>query len=232
VPIVPGAILFDLVNGGDKDWGDETPYRALGAKAVANASEDFALGNAGAGYGATAGIYKGGLGSASAVTEDGLTIGAIVAVNSLGSPLIPGSDVFWAFPFERNKEFGGRRLKTDVTVDLDLPSDMKGAAPRENTTIAIVATDADLTRVELARLAVMAADGFARALRPVHTPFDGDIVFAVSTAKHKMGEARPREVMRLGSIAADTLTRAIARGVYEAKTLGTAKSYRDIFKGE
>jgi L-aminopeptidase/D-esterase-like protein len=232
VPIVPGAILFDLVNGGDKDWGDETPYRVLGVKAVTNAALDFTLGNSGAGYGATAGLYKGGLGSASAATEDGFTVGAIVAVNSLGSPIMPGSDVFWAFPFERNREFGGRRLKTDVMVDLDLPSDMKGAAPRENTTIAIVATDANLTRIELARLAVMAADGFARALRPVHTPFDGDIVFAVSTAKRKLGEPRAREVMRLGSIAADTLTRAIARGVFEAKSLGTAKSYSDIFKGE
>jgi len=232
VPIVPGAILFDLVNGGDKAWGEETPYRALGAKAVTNAALDFALGNAGAGYGATAGIYKGGLGSASAATEDGFIVGAIVAVNSVGSPVMPGSDVFWAFPFEQNREFGGRRLKTNITVDLDLPPDMKGAAPRENTTIAIVATDADLTRVELARLAVMAADGFARALRPVHTPFDGDIVFAVSTAKRKLNEPRAREVMRLGSIAADTLARAIARGVYEAKTLGTTKGYRDLFKGD
>jgi L-aminopeptidase/D-esterase-like protein len=232
VPIVPGAILFDLMNGGAKDWGEETPYRALGAKAVVNASLDFALGNAGAGYGATAGIYKGGLGSASAVTEDGVTVGAIVAVNSVGSPLIPGSDVFWSFPFEQNREFGGRRLKTDITLDLDLPPDMKGAAPRENTTIAIVATDADLESVELSRVAVMAADGFARALRPVHTPFDGDIVFAVSTAKRNLNAPRPRDVMRLGSIAADCLARAIARGVYEAKTLGTAKSYRDLFKGD
>ena len=231
VPIVPGAILFDLTNGGEKDWGDETPYRALGRKAVESASSDFALGNAGAGFGAAAGLYKGGLGSASAVTEDGVTVGAIVAVNSVGSPLIPGSDVFWAFPFEQNGEFGGRRLKTDVQIDLDLPPDMKGARPRENTTIAIVATDAELERVELARLAVMAADGFARALRPVHTPFDGDIVFAVSTAKRMLGAERARDVMRLGSIAADCLTRAVARGVYEAETLGNVKSYRELFKG-
>jgi L-aminopeptidase/D-esterase-like protein len=140
--------------------------------------------------------------------------------------------VFWSFPFEQNREFGGRRLKTDITLDLDLPPDMKGAAPRENTTIAIVATDADLESVELSRVAVMAADGFARALRPVHTPFDGDIVFAVSTAKRNLNAPRPRDVMRLGSIAADCLARAIARGVYEAKTLGTAKSYRDLFKGD
>ncbi len=232
VPIVPGAILFDLVNGGDKNWGEETPYRALGLRAVTSAGLDFALGNAGAGYGATAGAYKGGLGSASAVTDDGITIGAIAAVNSLGSPLMPGTGVFWAFPFEQNGEFGGNRLQEDISADLDLPADMKGARPRENTTIAIVATDADLHRLELARLAIMAADGFARALRPVHTPFDGDVVFAVSTAKRRLGDARAREVMRLGSIAADCIARAIARGVYEATTLGTARSYRDIFKGD
>src|SRR5579862_1554603 len=121
VPIVPGAILFDLANGGDKEWGGEPPYRALGRRAAENASLDFALGNAGAGFGATAGIYKGGLGSASAVTDDGLTVGAIVAVNAVGSPLIPGTDVFWAFPFEQSGEFGGRRLKADVPLDLDLP---------------------------------------------------------------------------------------------------------------
>jgi L-aminopeptidase/D-esterase-like protein len=230
VPIVSGAILFDLANGGDKEWGDEPPYRALGRKACENASLDFALGNAGAGFGATAGIYKGGLGSASAVADD-ITVGAIVAVNSVGSPLIPGTDVFWAFPFERNREFGGRRLKGDVAFDPDLPPDMKGARPLENTTIAIVATDAQMSRVELQRLAIMAADGFARALRPVHTPFDGDIVFAVSTGKHALPGIRPREIMRVGSIAADCLARAIARGVYEAKSLGNAKSYREFFGG-
>ena len=230
VPIVPGAILFDLMNGGDKAWGEETPYRVLGQRAAEAAEQDFALGNAGAGLGAVAGVYKGGLGSASSLTDDGFTVGALVAVNALGSPLIPGTDVFWAHPFERNNEFGGRRLKGDVAFDLDLPSDMKGARAAENTTIAIVATDASLDRSELARLAVMAADGFARALRPVHTPFDGDVVFAVSTAKKPGGGAL--SAMRLGSIAADCMARAIARGVYEAQSLGTTKSYQDTFKGE
>ena len=230
VPIVSGAILFDIANGGDKEWGDTPPYRELGYRAVENASLDFALGNAGAGMGATAGSYNGGLGSASAVTDDGFTVGALAAVNSLGSPLIPGTDVFWAFPFEQNAEFGGRRLRGALPqLDLDLPPDMKGARPLENTTIAIVATDAALTRVELKRFAIMAQDGFARALRPVHTPFDGDLVFAVSTAKRPIGEARQQEVMRLGAIAADTLARAIARGVYEAESLGELKSYREIW---
>jgi L-aminopeptidase/D-esterase-like protein len=228
VPIVSGAILFDLANGGDKEWGDTPPYRALGYRAVETASLDFALGNAGAGFGATAGAYKGGLGSASAVTDDGFTIGALVAVNALGSPLIPGTDMFWAFPFEQNGEFGGRRLKEIPQLDLDLPRDMKGGRPLENTTIAIVAIDAALTRVELKRLAIMAHNGFARALRPVHTPFDGDLLFAVATMKRPIGEARQQEIMRLGAIAADTLARAIARGVYAAESLGELKSFRDM----
>jgi L-aminopeptidase/D-esterase-like protein len=216
VPIVPGAILFDLANGGDKDWGDETPYRALGARAAEGAGLDFALGRAGAGYGAMAGKYKGGLGSASIVTDDGITVGALVAVNAVGSPYIPGTDVFWAFPFEQDGEFGGRRPAGDLAFDLDLPADMRGARAMENTTIAVVATDAALERVELMRIAVMAADGFARALRPVHTPFDGDLVFALSTHKRELAGMRAREVLRLGHLAADCLARAIARGVHEA----------------
>ena len=233
VPVVSGAILFDLANGGDKEWGDTPPYRTLGLAAVENASEDFKLGNVGAGLGAMAGAYKGGLGSASAMTDDGITIGAIAAVNSVGSPLIPNTNVFWASPLEMNTEFGGRRLAADfVQKDFDLPFDMKGARPRENTTIAIVATDAALTRIELKRVAIMAADGFARALRPVHAPFDGDLVFAVTTGKVKISEQRQRDVMRIGTIAADCLSRAIARGVHEAQTLGAMKSYNDTFKGE
>ena len=233
VPVVPGAIVFDLANGGDKNWGETPPYRALGRQAAQNASLDFALGNAGAGFGATAGTYKGGLGSASAVTEDGFTIGAIVVVNAVGSPVIPGTDVFWAFPFEQGGEFGGRRPRADfAAIDLDLPPDMKGArTPGANTTIAIVATDAALTRVELKRVAIMASDSFARALRPVHTPFDGDTVFAISTGNHAISEPRPRDVARLGGIAADVLSRAIARGVYEAQSLGQARSYKAQFMG-
>jgi L-aminopeptidase/D-esterase-like protein len=230
VPIVPAAILFDLVNGGNKEWGEEPPYRALGRKAMAAASADFHLGNAGAGLGATAGIYKGGLGSASIALEDGVTVGAIAAANPLGSPLIPGTNIFWAWPLEQNKEFGGRTPQGPLApVDLDLPSDMRGARARAHTTIAIVATDAEISRIDLKRIAIMAADGFARALRPVHTPFDGDVVFALATGKKKLAEPGPRAIMRLGSLAADCLARAIARGVYEAQSLGALKSYRETF---
>jgi len=229
-PIVPAAILFDLVNGGDKNWGAEPPYRALAISAANAAGETFALGNAGAGYGALAGIYKGGLGSASAVAG-GLTMGALVAANPVGSPVIPGSDVFWSFPFEQGSEFGGRRPGGAFgSVPLELPPDMKGAArPRENTMIAVVATDADVTRNELKRIAIMAHDGMARAVRPSHTQFDGDTVFAVSTARRALGTERERAVLYLGSLAADCLARAIARGVYEAETIGNLRAYRDVF---
>ncbi|HEY2445046.1 MAG TPA: P1 family peptidase [Rhizomicrobium sp.] len=230
-PIVPGAIIFDLANGGNKNWGLTPPYRALAVAAVERAGPDFALGNAGAGLGAIAGAYKGGTGSASVVTEDGFTIGALAIVNAVGSPIIPYTDVFWAFPFEWESEFGGRRLKPDfVPVDSSLPPDMK-MPPREgaNTTIAVIATDADLSRVELKRLAIMAADGFARALRPVHTPFDGDTVFALATAKRPLAEPRAFAIMQLGHAAADCLARAIARGVYEAASLGEMQGYHDRF---
>jgi len=228
-PIVPGAIIFDLANGGEKNWGARPPYRALALAAAESAGVDFRLGNAGAGFGATAGIYKGGTGSASVVTEAGHTIGALAIVNSVGSPIIPCTDVFWAFPFEQDEEFGGRHPAANFrSVDAGLPPDMKNI-PRAgaNTTIAVVATDADLTRAELRRLAIMAADGFARALRPAHAPFDGDTVFALATAKRRLGDPRPYELMGIGNAAADCMARAIARGVYEAETLGDMRSYRD-----
>lgn len=230
-PIVPGAILFDLANGGDKNWGLVPPYRALSIAAVEGAGVEFALGNAGAGFGAMAATYKGGTGSASVITDDGFTVGALAIVNSVGSPVIPYTDVFWAFPFEQAGEFGGRRLPEDFgSVEPVLPPDMKGAARAgANTTIAVIATDAELARVELMRLSIMAADGMARALRPAHAPFDGDTIFALSTARRPLGDMRQISVMQLGNAAADCLARAIARGVYEAKTLGEMRSYRDTF---
>ena len=140
VPIVPGAIVFDLLNGGDKDWGRFPPYRDLGYAAAANAGHDFALGNTGAGLGATTVNLKGGLGSASATTRDGATVGAIVIVNAVGSVTVGDGPHFWAAPFEQNGEFGGRGLPSAMPADA-LNVRLKGGA-RENTTIALVATDA------------------------------------------------------------------------------------------
>jgi L-aminopeptidase/D-esterase-like protein len=230
IPIVPAAVIFDFYGEASFAAG-ANPYARLGREAVAAAGLQFALGNAGAGVGALAGAYKGGTGSASAVIDDAVTVGALAVVNSAGSPIIPGTDVFWAFPFEQGDEYGGRRLAgRSPPMDLDLPPDAKARLrPGQNTTVAIVATDAELSSMELKRVAIMASDGFARALRPVHTPFDGDTLFALSTAKRSLPGDRLRELTRLGNVAADCIARAIARGVYEAATLGDAVSYRDRF---
>lgn len=231
-PVVPGAILFDLTNGGDKNWGEMPPYRALGMEAVASAGASFALGNAGAGYGAQAGAYKGGLGSASAITDDGFEVGALVAVNPFGSPIMPGSDAFWAWDAEQKGEFGGRRPGAKwMPPAMDFPSDTKMGTPQKggNTTIGVVAVNAALTPAEAKRIAMMAQDGYARAIRPIHTLFDGDTVYALATGAAEVPEPRALLVSRLGMIAADCVARAVARGVYEAETLGEMCSYREAF---
>jgi L-aminopeptidase/D-esterase-like protein len=214
-PVVPSAALYDLANGGDKAWGLNPPYRDLGLEAVQALSDRFDLGTAGAGYGAMAGPLKGGLGSASIVTADGFTVGALVAVNSAGSVVAPGTRQFWAAPFEIGKEFGGLG-----TAELKGAPDDWGRPrpprPRENTTLAVVATDAKLTPDEAKRVAIMAQDGMARAIRPSHSPFDGDLVFAMATGKVDLPASRDFVTARLGALAADTLARAIARAVYEA----------------
>lgn len=231
-PVVPAANLFDLLNGGDKDWGDQSPYRALGRAACDAAATDFALGNAGAGYGATAGIYKGGLGSASVMTDE-VTVGALAAVNSYGTPVIPGTDLFWAAPFARDGELGAQDMAAlaQATIDLDSGTKIarvtKDAPPGTNTTLGLVATDARLTPAEAKRVALMASDGMSRALRPVHTPFDGDCVFVMSTGKVELEDMRPLALGRLGTLCADALARALARGVHEAETLGQMVSYRE-----
>lgn len=217
-PIVPTVSLYDLANGGDKNWGTEPPYRTLAVQAAESASEQFDLGTAGCGYGARAGSLKGGVGSASAVLSTGYTVGAIVGVNSAGSVVAPGGNTFWSAPYEIDGEFGGLG-----SSGLSAAGDEWGAAkpnPRagENTTIAVIATDVALTRVECQRVAIMAQDGMARAIRPSHAPFDGDIVFCISTEKQQIPEGAMRQfvVAQIGAAAADVLARAIARGVYHA----------------
>ncbi|MEW2918997.1 P1 family peptidase [Ruegeria sp. ANG10] len=218
VPIVPGAILFDLLNGGDKDWVGN-PYRALGQAAFDDADVDFALGTEGAGTGALAARHKGGLGSASLVLDNGVTVGALVAANPLGSVTTPGDRHFWAAPFEFGGEFGG--LGPDSSAGLGLPAPsrkaqvMRLAEPdKGNTTIAIVATDAALSKPQCQRLAVAAHDGIARAILPAHTPGDGDLVFAVSTGTRTIDAEA--ELGLIGHAASVCLARAIARAIYLA----------------
>lgn len=211
VPIVPGAILFDLLNGGDKTW-DESPYPALGRAALEAADEDFALGSVGAGTGALTPQWKGGLGSASAVLEDGTTVGALVAVNAMGSVTAP-SGQFWAAPWELGEEFGGLGLREPFEPQAE-PEATKRMG--EATTLAIVATDAALSKAALTRLATAAHDGLARAIVPSHTPFDGDLVFSVSTGKR---EIAPEDSFRLGHATACCLARAVARAIWEARPM-------------
>lgn len=216
-PVIPAAILYDLANDGNKEWGDTPPYAALGREAVQAADRTFALGRAGAGYGASAGQLPGGIGSASIQTDDGYTIGAIVAVNCFGAVKVPGTEAFWASPFEIGGEFGGVPIPAGAVFDAEDWGDAKlNPAPGTNTTIAVIATDAVLSAAEAKRLAQMASAGFARAIRPVFTPFDGDVVFALSTGQRALAEPPAFTLSRLGSLAADCLTRAIARGVFEA----------------
>nr|WP_245834323.1 P1 family peptidase [Yoonia maricola] len=218
IPIVPGAIIFDLINGGAKDW-DENPYRALGRNALQSASEQFATGSAGAGMGAMTAMQKGGLGSASMVLPDGTTIGALVVVNALGSVTTPGDRHFWAAPFEMDAEFGDIGPDTSSCNVSPEPSRkekamMLHATEGANTTIAIVATDAPLTKTQCHRLAVTAHDGMARAIVPSHTPLDGDLVFAVATGEGAtVDQTRFRDIAAAGAVC---LSRAIGRGVYDA----------------
>lgn len=253
VPIVPQAILFDLLNGGDKrafrdPSGAALPYRALAKAACDGAGVDFATGNVGAGYGASAGSLKGGLGSVSAVLPGGPggggggdggggngggVVGALVAVNSHGETTMPDG-TFWAWMSELAAEFGGRPAPTGPADPLAstfaAPPGMAGA----NTTLAIVATDLALSRADAMRVATMAQDGFARAIHPVHTPYDGDTVFVVSTGARAAAETpqeRTAEIARIGAVAADCVARAIARGVHDAETLGATVSWRERFAG-
>jgi L-aminopeptidase/D-esterase-like protein len=213
VPIVPGAILFDLLNGGEKGWAD-SPYPALGRAALESAATDFALGTVGAGNGATTGTLKGGLGSASCVLPSGITVGALVAVNALGSATAGETSHFWAAPWEEGDEFGGLGPAPMVPQDAPLPRKRMGEA----TTIAIVATDAALTKPQAQRMAVAAHDGMARALEPSHTPLDGDLVFSVATGARALGDPLT-DTFQLGHAAATCLARAIARAVYLARSL-------------
>lgn len=208
VPIVPGAIVFDLLNGGDKDWG-ENPYPALGRAALAAAAEDFGIGSAGAGTGAMTAQWKGGLGSASAVLDGGVTVGALVVVNALGSVTAPGGG-FWAAPWELAGEFGGGGLSGPWAPEAEPRAEKRLG---EATTIAIVATDLKLDKAGLTRMAVAAHDGLARAIVPAHTPFDGDLVFAVSTGARPATDA---DRWLIGHAAACCLARAVARGVHAA----------------
>jgi D-aminopeptidase len=229
VPIVPAAILFDLLSAGDKNWGRFPPYRELGYAAAAGAGHDFALGSVGAGTGATTVNCKGGVGSASAQSRGGFTVGALAAVNVAGSVLVGDGPWFWAAPFEIGGEFGGRGWPQSFPQRAFDP--VTKGRPRENTTLAVVATDAVLTKAQAKRLAIMAGSGLSRAIYPVYTPLDGDAVFAASTGRRPLPEGT-LALTEIGALAANVVARAIARGVFAAESLqlaGAMPSWRNQF---
>jgi L-aminopeptidase/D-esterase-like protein len=216
VPIVPAAIMFDLLNGGDKDWGRYPPYRELGYAAAAGAGIDFALGSVGAGTGATTVNCKGGIGSASAQSQDGSIVGALAVVNAVGSVIVGRGPWFWAAPFEVGSEYGGRGLPQDFPPEALEPVTKGGT--RVSTTLVVVATDVALTKAEANRLAVMAQSGLSRAIYPVHSPLDGDVLFAASTGRRPLAGDLVG-LTELGTLAANVVARAIARGVFAATAL-------------
>jgi L-aminopeptidase/D-esterase-like protein len=232
IPIVPGAICFDLLNGGNKKWGRFAPYRDLGYAAAAAAATSFALGSVGAGLGALTANLKGGVGSASAATKDGVRVAALAVVNALGSVTVGDGPWFWAAPFEIGREYGGRGLPPSFTPDM-LNMRIKGgptATETESTTLAVVVTDAALTKTQAKRLAVIAQTGFARAIYPVHAPMDGDVLFAAATGDKPIDPLVG--LTELGMVAANTVARAIARGVHAATALplpGALPAWRDRF---
>ena len=220
VPIVPQAICFDLLNGGDKDWGRYPPYRELAYAACDAAGPDVPLGTAGAGYGATTVNLKGGQGSASARSSAGHMVAALVVVNAIASAVIGDGPHFWAAPFEVGDEFGGLGSPTRL-ADADRKLVWKGGRALA-TTIGLVATDAVLTKAQAKRLAVIAQGGLSKALRLAHALSDGDTVFAAATGRVPLADPLG-ELTEIGALASDCLARAVARGVHAA----TALPFRD-----
>lgn len=220
VPIVPAACLFDLTNGGDKSAltaaGAASVYRSLGQRACDAARAEADIGTVGAGTGATIADLKGGFGAVKSVLADGSAVAAYVAVNAVGRATLGSTPHFRAAAFEQDAEFGGLGFPTTIPADAAAPITKLNAAPRANTTIAVVATDCALTPAEAKRLAITAHDGLALAIYPAHTPFDGDTVFALATG------ARPYSkglggLMDVCAAGASTLARAVARAVYAAE---------------
>jgi L-aminopeptidase/D-esterase-like protein len=225
VPIVPAAILFDLNFPTRRHWTGEPPHRRLGYAAAAAAGQDFALGNTGAGLGAKAGNLKSGIGSASLHLAGGITVGAIVAVNCVGAVARPDCGRFWAAELALAGEIDPQPAIPETPLDLEDYTACSALLAGANTTIAVVATDAPLDKNACRRLAIMAQDGLTRAIRPAHTPFDGDTVFALATGEG--ATVTPELLTRIGNAAADCLSRAIMRGVLAAEPLGGYPSWRE-----
>ncbi len=230
-PIVPSAILFDNANGGDKAWGPQPPFRALGVTACEATGRPVAQGAAGAGYGAMAGIYPGGIGTASEIVKfpgGDFTVGAIIAANPVGSPYLPGTDCPHAWIYETDGEFGGARPPADYVLQQAEDTKLALLAAREvagssaagqSTVIGCVAVSAGLSQSNLRRIAIMAQDGLALAVQPSHTPLDGDTIFALGISEFGVDpfDVSPVTLSLIGEAAARTVARALTRGVLAAR---------------
>ena len=226
-PIVPAAVLFDLGRGPEfippvsAQWGEHACDAAR--------SGPMEPGLVGAGTGALSGGIKGGLGTASLVLDSGVTVAALVAVNSLGSVIDPHTGRPWEVGAELCGEFGRQGQRA-----VKLPAPPK-AMPAGNTTIGLVATDAVLNKAQAKKIAQMAHDGMARAIRPCHTLFDGDTIFCMATGTRELTPAPgvfaaplAQAVSDLGHEAANCLSRAIVRAILSAGSLAGMTAFRDL----
>ena len=229
VPIVPAAVIFDLPVGA---WSSR-PDADFGYRAAAGAEVEFAVGSVGAGVGARAGVLKGGVGTASTVLESGVTVGAIVVVNSAGEVLDTTTGLPWMAD-----------LAAQFGLTAPPPEQIAAYAARHsevsplNTTIAVIATDAALSPAGCRRVAIAAQDGLARAMRPSHTPLDGDTVFVLATGAVQVEpspdtpEAMLPETALLtavGAAAADCLAGAVLAGVLAAEPVAGIPTLREMF---
>jgi L-aminopeptidase/D-esterase-like protein len=229
VPMVPAAILYDLANGGDKEWLKNPPYSSLGLEAVSNLSDKIELGNFGAGYGSQAGSLKGGLGSASFVSNDGIQVGGLFAVNSYGSTVNNETGQFWAATDETENEFGGMGVPTFAPNDVLSGTAARETLPGQNTTIGVIATNVKLDSKAAKRIAIMAHSGMSRAIRPIHSPVDGDVIFVISTGTLNK-ELSLNDINTIGELGARVCSRSIARGIYEADSILGIKSWREVYE--
>ncbi len=226
-PIVPAAALFDLGRGKDyvpdigPEWGRLACEAAHGGIVP--------VGSVGAGTGASAGGIKGGLGTASELLESGITVAALVAVNSLGSVINPTTGMLWEMQLEMEGELGPAARRK-----VRLPSDTEPIST-SNTTIGVIATDAELTKAQAQKIAQSAHDGLARAIRPAHTMFDGDTIFCLATGARALPEVpgffaapKAQSLNELGRAAADCMSRAIMRAVVEAQSVNRMIAFRDL----
>ncbi|MDO3648012.1 P1 family peptidase [Nocardia mangyaensis] len=234
VPIVPGAVIFDLPVG---DWGIR-PDADFGYRAAAAADTEFARGTAGAGVGAQAGALKGGIGSASVVLGEGpgagITVGALIVANPVGSVVDPRTGLPWGVGTDGPEFFG---LRGATPTELAAFTALPGKSTVLNTTIGVIATDAALDPVACRRLATTAHDGLARAIRPVHSPLDGDTLFAVATgavevAPLPLPAAFPPDLLLLDQLctaAAVVVERAVVDAVRSATSIAGIPAYHDLF---